>query len=171
MEIYINLLKEKDAEELFIFESVNRRFFEKSVPSRGENYYIFENFLKQHRALLKEQKEGISYFYLIRDISDSIVGRINLVDIDREKKLGYLGYRVGEAYIGRGIANQAVKLLIKESERSDILEIHAKPTSFNKPSQSVLGKNNFIITDHREEEIDFNGQKGYFIHYIRKNGM
>lgn len=166
MKIHIDLLKEKDAKALFKFEIENRVFFEKSVPSRGEEYYIFENFFSNHRALLKEQKEGISYFYLIKDVTDSIVGRINLVDFDRERKLGHLGYRVGAEYTGKGIANQAVRILTKESETYDIIEIHAKTTSLNIASQKVLEKNNFKRTNFESK-----AEKDRFIHYIWKKGM
>lgn len=65
MEIFIDRLNERDAEELFTFECNNRRFFEQTVPSRGDDYYTFETFKNRHRELLKEQEENILYFYLI----------------------------------------------------------------------------------------------------------
>lgn len=68
------------------------------VPGRGSNYYVYEYFQKQLAELLKEQTEGISYFHLIRNTEKEIVGRINLVDVDKEKRIGSLGYRVGEGF-------------------------------------------------------------------------
>ncbi|ENQ3105260.1 GNAT family N-acetyltransferase [Bacillus cereus] len=163
MELYIEKLKEQDAEELFAFECSNRDFFEKTVPSRGEDYYIFETFQKIFYELLQEQFEGISYFHLIRNHEGTIVGRINLVDIEKDKELGYLGYRIGEKYVGRGIATKSVKLLLEEAENYHVTEIHAKTTMDNIASQKVLEKSYFsrIPMDTNIDQTDF-------IHYVWK---
>lgn len=166
MNYYIELVKEQDAQALFQFEYNNRTFFEKMVPSRGEDY--FNHFSERHSQLLKEQSEGISYFYLIRNAIGEIAGRINLVDIDWENHAGSLGYRVGEAFTGKGVASSAVKLLLKEMEKSNITEIHAKTTTHNIPSQKVLEKNDFERTSISTDEIEFNGEKVKFVHYIWK---
>lgn len=166
MKIYIELMKEQDATDLFKFERDNRIFFEKMVPSRGEDYYIFKKFKDRHSELLKEQEEGLSYFYLIRNSFNLIVGRINLVDLKKDEKCGYVGYRVGESYTGKGIANNALKLLLKEVEKYDILVLHGKTTSNNVVSQKVLEKNHFKQKHIKYEEFESNGRKERFIHYI-----
>jgi len=113
MDIYIERLQVTDAEGLYKFELENRAFFEETVPTRGDEYYNPEIFKKRHEALLEEQAQGRSYFYLIKDQDSSILGRINLVDIDRFFKIGHLGYRVGQEHAGKGIANKALKILIE----------------------------------------------------------
>ncbi|WP_347232258.1 hypothetical protein [Halobacillus litoralis] len=50
MEITMDKLKIDDAQDLFDFESENRAFFEKMVPSRGEDYYNFETFMVRHNV-------------------------------------------------------------------------------------------------------------------------
>lgn len=112
MEISIICLQERDAEELFEFEKNNRLFFEQMVPGRGEDYYNFETFKIRHRELLTEQQENKSKFYLIRDNAGSIIGRINLVDIDTTNDIAEVGYRVGQEYGGKGIGAKALKLLL-----------------------------------------------------------
>ncbi|MGG0186627.1 GNAT family N-acetyltransferase [Bacillus rhizoplanae] len=166
MEVYIEKLKEQDAEELFAFECSNRAFFEKMVSSRGEDYYTYETFQKIFYELLKEQFEGISYFHLIRNQAGAIVGRINLIDIEKDKELGYLGYRLGEKYVGRGIATKAVKLLLDEATNYHVTEIHAKTTNNNFASQKVLEKNHFLCISIDENTAELHGQKINFIHYI-----
>ncbi|HDX9579927.1 TPA: GNAT family N-acetyltransferase [Bacillus pseudomycoides] len=161
MELYIEKLKEQDTEELFAFECNNRAFFEKTVPSRGDDYYIFETFQKIFDELLREQFEGISYFHLIRNHEGTIVGRINLVDIEKEKELGYLGYRIGEKYAGRGVATKSVTLLLDEAANYHVTEIHAKTTIDNIASQKVLEKSNFSRIS-----IDENAYQTDFIHYV-----
>ncbi|MDI2588820.1 GNAT family N-acetyltransferase [Psychrobacillus sp. NEAU-3TGS] len=169
MDISIEKLKKQDAEELYNFESDNRTYFEKSVPSRGEEYYDFETFQKRHRDLLEEQEKGISYYYLIKDQTESIVGRMNLTDIDRIESRGQVGYRIGEIHTGKGIANKALKLLLIEVLKENIKEVYAKTTSNNIASQKVLEKNGFIQVSKSNEEFMMNNQNVKFVHFIWSN--
>lgn len=169
MDISIEKLHKQDAEELFNFESENRAYFEKNVPSRGEAYYNFETFQKRHKDLLEEQEKGISYFYLIKDKTGSIVGRMNLVDIDRNKSIGHIGYRVGEIHTGKGIANKALKLLLMKVSTENIKQVQAKTTSNNIASQKVLEKNGFKQVPTSNEEFIMNGQNLKFVYYVWSN--
>ena len=164
MEITINLLKEEDAEELFGFECDNRMFFENMVPSRGADYYNYKMFRIRHKELLTEQRAGISQFYLIRNYFGRIVGRINLVDIDQNAGIAHVGFRVGEQYVGQGVAIQALKLLL--NMKSSVTKIHGKTTTNNIASQKVMEKNGFEKVSISDQEIDMNGQKLKFINYI-----
>ncbi len=94
--ISIEKLSIQDAASLFQFEVYNRAFFEKSVPSRGDAYYQYDHFLRGLQALLDEQAQGISFFGLIKNSQGDILGRMNLVDIEKDEGIGHLGYRVGE---------------------------------------------------------------------------
>ena len=164
MDIFIEKLDVTDTEDLFNFEVENRIFFEEMVPTRGEEYYNLATFNKRHEALIEEQVMGSSYYYLIKD-KDSlkILGRINIVDID--KKIGYLGYRVGQAYTGKGIASKALKLLLAIVSDNEINQIRAKTTTNNIASQRVLDKNGFKRMSTSNEEVKLNGQSLSFIYY------
>lgn len=164
MEISIICLQERDAEELFEFEKNNRLFFEQMVPGRGEDYYNFETFKIRHRELLTEQQENKSKFYLIKDNSGSIVGRINLVDIDTTNEIAEVGYRVGQEYGGKGIAARALKLLLETEIR--VKKIKAKTTTNNIASQRVLEKNGFKQLSISDNKFEMNGKKLQFIDYM-----
>ncbi|MGE7694950.1 GNAT family N-acetyltransferase [Lysinibacillus sp. NPDC094177] len=164
MGISINSLQERDAEELYRFEKSNRQFFEQMVPSRGEDYYNFETFKIRHIELLAEQQEGKSKFYLIRDNSGNIIGRINLVDIDTKNDIAEVGYRVGQEYGGKGIGAKALKLLL-ETEIS-VKKIKAKTTMNNIGSQRVLEKNGFKQVCIDGDEFEMNGQQLQFVDYL-----
>ncbi|MFJ8089378.1 GNAT family N-acetyltransferase [Lysinibacillus sp. NPDC095746] len=164
MEISIICLQERDAEELFEFEKNNRLFFEQMVPGRGEDYYNFETFKIRHRELLTEQQENKSKFYLIRDNSGSIVGRINLVDMDTANEIAEVGYRVGQEYGGKGIAARALKLLLETEIR--VKKIKAKTTTNNIASQRVLEKNGFKQLSISDNKFEMNGKKLQFIDYM-----
>lgn len=165
MDVFIEKLHVTDAEDLFNFEVENRTFFEEMVPTRGDEYYNFEAFKKRHETLLKEQVIGSSYFYLIKDKHNSILGRINLVDIDKHKKIGYLGYRVGQVHTGKGIANKALKLLVEIISDEDVKQIKATTTTNNVASQRILEKNGFERIGISNEKFEMNNQKLNFIYY------
>lgn len=135
------------------------------VPTRGDEYYNPEYFKKRHETLLEEQVKGSSYFYLIKDKDSSILGRINLVDIDESDKIGYLGYRVGQAYTGKGIANKALKILVDTITNEDVKQIKAKTTTNNLASQRILEKNGFERIGISSEAFEMNGQRLSFVYY------
>lgn len=166
MEVLIDMLQEKDAEELFKFEHDNRAYFEEMVPSRGEAYYNFESFKIRHKELLEEQDDGMCYFYLIRERYGAIIGRVNLVDIDNAERVAHVGYRIGKKDTGKGVANRALSLLLAEAPQIGLMQIYAKTTSNNIASQKVLEKNGFKQTSIGDEVIKMNGLKLRFVHYI-----
>ncbi len=163
--IIINKIKYTDAHALFEFEKTNQTFFELMVPPRDGEYYNYQHFKKIHQSLLNEQENGLSYFFLIRDLTDSIVGRINLVDINQEERIGHLGYRIGQDHVGKGIASQAVSLLIKEAKQLGINCIKAKTTSNNIASQKVMEKNHFTYLSADQCFFEMNGEQVYFVYY------
>ena len=44
MKIQLKACTALDAEELYVFELKNRTYFEQSIPSRGDDYYMPEIF-------------------------------------------------------------------------------------------------------------------------------
>ncbi|MDX8364700.1 GNAT family N-acetyltransferase [Cytobacillus sp. IB215665] len=169
MDILIEKLDVTDAENLYKFELQNRNFFEEMVPGRGDDYYKPDVFNRRHETLLEEQARGCSYFYLIKSTDRSIVGRINLVDIDKSQKIGHLGYRVGQRYTGKGVAKKALQLLLETLTDRDITQVKAKTTTNNIASQKVLEINGFEHTESYDEEFEMNGQKLKFVYYTWTN--
>ncbi|MBD8006810.1 GNAT family N-acetyltransferase [Bacillus norwichensis] len=166
MNLSLEKLRIEDSRALFEFELNNKTYFEKTVPPRGDEYYHFDVFLNQLDSLIDEQNHGISNFYLIKDINHSIVGRMNLVDIEKAQATGHLGYRVGQLYAGKGIASRALKLLLEQvSEEGIVKQVKAKTTTNNIASQRVLEKNGFERLDISDDTIHFNGVSVRFINY------
>ncbi|CAM3997785.1 GNAT family N-acetyltransferase [Lederbergia lenta] len=169
MDILIEKLQITDAEDLYKFELTNRIFFEEMVPTRGDDYFKPEIFRKRVEELLDEQAEGSSYFYLIKDENDSILGRINLIDINISQRIGYLGYRVGQVHTGKGVANKALSLLLETVIDQDIMQIKAKTTTNNIASQKILEKNGFQHIETSDKEFEMNGKKLRFVYYTWTN--
>ena len=166
MSIFIEKLQMNDLEILYKFEIENQAFFEKTVPSRGDAYYQFENFKEIYTCLLEEQVAKASYFYLIKNEHGDILGRINLTDINKSQKTGSLGYRIGRASSGKGIAQKALHLLIKQAKSLGVETIRAKTTDNNLASQKVLTNHNFEEIKINDETVELNGVTRTFVHYI-----
>ncbi|SDC23690.1 ribosomal-protein-alanine N-acetyltransferase [Pelagirhabdus alkalitolerans] len=166
MKVELEQLQEADARSLYEFECKNRSYFETMVPSRGDDYYGFESFKKRHSTLLDEQAKGEGLYYLIKNAEGLILGRMNLVDIDDDVQLAYIGYRVGEEYTGKGIANEALKLLLGAVGEIGIKQISAKTTTHNIGSQKVLEKNGFEYVSTSDAEFMMNGLNLKFIYYM-----
>ncbi|MGE8207648.1 GNAT family N-acetyltransferase [Heyndrickxia sp. NPDC080065] len=167
MELLVEKLSKSDANVLFEFERENKDFFEKSVPPRSNDYYDFNKFLIILDSLIDEQNKGDSYFYLIKNVEGSILGRINIVDIDRTNGHGYLGYRIGSSYTRKGIASQALNILKEMLIREkSITQLSAKTTTDNVGSQKVLEKNGFKVVNPHNHSINEIDDENYdFIYY------
>lgn len=87
------------------------------------------------------------------------------MDIDESDKIGYLGYRVGKAHTGKGIANKALKILVETVTNEDVKQIKAKTTTNNIASQRILEKNGFERIGTSSEEFEMNGQRLSFVYY------
>ncbi|WOV87236.1 GNAT family N-acetyltransferase [Sporosarcina oncorhynchi] len=166
MDIFIEKLNRLDAEDLYKFEVENRAFFEEMVPTRGDDYYMPEIFKFRHERLLEEQAEEISCFYLIKDEDGSILGRINVVDMDESREVASLGYRVGKAHLGKGVAKKALRLLLETVKEHGVKQVNAKTTTTNIASQKVLERNGFEQIKTGDEEFEMNGQKVKFVTYF-----
>ncbi|MFJ7933793.1 GNAT family N-acetyltransferase [Sporosarcina sp. NPDC096371] len=166
MDIFLEKLHLADAEQLFAFELDNRTYFEEMVPTRGNDYYNFDFFKSRHESLLEEQDQGSSCFYLIKDKDASILGRMNVVDIEEPQGVGHLGYRVGQIHTGKGIAHKALKILIeKVVEEGRIKQLRAQTTTNNIASQKVLEKNGFEMIGTSDETFEMNNQQLTFVYY------
>lgn len=165
MDIYIEKLQQQDFDKLYRFESENRAFFERMVPGRGDEYFQYETFLGLQKTLLEEQAFGSSHFYLVKNDLGEIVGRINAVDLNHIGRSAQIGYRVGEAFCGKGVANRALQLLIKELPVLNIGKLYAKTTITNIASQKVLENNGFKKVVSEEAPLELNGEMVRFVHY------
>lgn len=73
--------------ELLTFERDNREYFAEWVQDRGDDYFL--QFQARHQLLLDEQSAGGCFFFVVRDETNRMVGRVNLVDVgDGSPSLG-----------------------------------------------------------------------------------
>ena len=166
MTIQLTALRKADEEALLAFETENRAYFERSVPGRGEAYYDPETFAVRHQALLDEQDRGEGYFFLIRNGEGVIIGRINAFDLEMDTCS--VGYRVGEAHAGKGVAKEAMRQFLIYLCEHRFREVYAKTVANNIASQRILQKNGFKKTGTGDEGGLLNGAYSVFVYFKKQ---
>ena len=93
---------------------------------------------------LKENEDPQLTFGILAD--DHICGVIGLeIQKDIYRKSAELGYWIGEPFWGKGIATEAVRLIVKHGfEKIGIERIYAAAFDYNVGSMRVLEKNSFV---------------------------
>ena len=168
--ITIHLLTIHDAEELLAFELENRAYWSQFVPDRGDDYYHLANMQATIDAFVQEQEQGLLYMHLIRTPEGRIAGRVNLYDITRgARPEAELGYRIGEAYGGKGYATEAVRLALEAAFTTyRLARVRAAALAGNLASQRVLLKNGFTETGRTPRAVEFRGEWHDFVHFIKE---
>ena len=164
----IRLLEESDSKDLLQFELENRRYFAASVSDRGDDY--FSNFQTLLAERIEEQERGQCRYYLVRNSSGDIVGRVNLRNIEMQAncRTASLGYRIGERFCQKGYATLAVSLLCEKAKcELNIDQLTAMVSVQNPGSQRVLEKSGFLVTDGTPTHFVSNGKTVDAIHYIK----
>jgi ribosomal-protein-alanine N-acetyltransferase len=124
------------------FETLNREYFAKSVPDRGDDF--FANYPARHAALLAMQEAGTDIFHVLVDGQGTIGGRVNLVYIEHGE--AELGFRIGQDFAGRGLATSAVRQVIELAGTSyGLHRLRASAKMDNHGSRTVLLRNGFTI--------------------------
>jgi [ribosomal protein S5]-alanine N-acetyltransferase len=155
----IELVEQSHGEELLSFELENRSFFEAMVPPRGDNYYEAGNFKSILKEIVEEQEKGLLYMYIIRNETNELVGRVNLVSVVRGIfNKAELGFRIGQRFNRKGYAVRAVKLVLEDAiSKYKLHRIEAGTSLENIGSQIILIKNGFQFTGRYSKYINING--------------
>jgi ribosomal-protein-alanine N-acetyltransferase len=155
----LHLVSAHDAAEIIAFEQENRAFFAQSVPDRGDDYFVPANMERFLAEIEAEQERGECYLYLVRDEAGELVGRVNLVDVERgARPSASIGYRVGARHAGKRYASEAVRLALAEAAGLGIVTVRAMTTVENVGSQIVLLRNGFQFAERRPQHLDVNGK-------------
>jgi len=166
--IELEALDLKNAQDVYDFEVENRAYFEKYLPSRGEDYYDFEKYNDIIQAIIAEQGRGECLMYVIRDKAGKTAGRVNFSSIQNDPvKTAELGYRIGLAHTGKGIATKAVQLALQLAENHNLQKITAGTATENIASQKVLEKNGFSLIGKTENYMEQNGKSIDSFTYVK----
>ncbi|GAA4460242.1 GNAT family N-acetyltransferase [Phytohabitans houttuyneae] len=124
------------------FETANRAYFAASVPDRGDGF--FAGYPARHAALLAMQAAGTDRFHLLVTDAGEIAGRFNLTSIAGGE--AEVGYRVAEAFAGRGAATDGVRQLCELARSAyGLRRLRADTSPDNHASRAVLLRNDFTF--------------------------
>lgn len=164
---FLQTFLEQDAKELSSLLARNKYFWSTYEPIHREEFYTEE-------AQYKKIIEGLQLMSLKREFSFGIydqqtkklIGHISLYAV---KKLPYssafVGYSMDEAYTGRGIATEAVTLVVQFAFRQlDLHRVEAYVAPSNLPSRRVIEKSGFVQEGLLRELLFINGK--WIDHYM-----
>lgn len=77
--VSIQLGMEQGTEDILPFEEENKDFFERYAPSRGASYFKLETVRQILQVAVEEQRQDLSYMYLVRNAERELVGKAQLV--------------------------------------------------------------------------------------------
>lgn len=94
------------------------------------------------------------------EVDGEVVGNIGIHPQQDVNRLNAeLGYFIGEEHWGKGIATEAIKLMVRYAfDHFDLQRIFARPFGTNIASQKVLQKAGFILEARIPEILIKNGQ-------------
>lgn len=155
-----------DRDELLAFELSNRQFFERWINARPAQYYSRDGVAAAIALAQQEAEQDCAYQYLVRE-NGKLVARVNLTQVKRAHyHSATLGYRVGAADNGRGIARQAVGLLLQLAfQELALARVEATCRPENPASIHVLRSNGFSQFGHARRAFELDGQWFDLLHF------
>lgn len=112
------------------------------------------DYVKRHK-----DKSDELFFAICLKENDEHVGNIKLGPINYYHRTADISYFIGESsYWGRGIASEAIKLVLKFGFMAlDLKKIRAGTYMSNKGSQAVLKKNGFVLEGRLRQHVSTMG--------------
>ncbi|MEJ6004555.1 GNAT family protein [Paucibacter sp. AS339] len=158
-----------DAVDLLRFELENRAWFEQHVEPRLTTFFSSEGVNAHIAELLELHARGEFHPFVLIDSAGRIVGRANLKAIDSARGSAELGYRVGQNYVGKGLASFAVgELLQQATQRWHLRQLEAFVSEANQASARVLLKHDFVRAELQPGLARVQGQTQDCWRYVRE---
>lgn len=142
--LILKKIEKEDVQELFAIYS-NDKVFEFCGIIPKHNIETVDNMIG-HFERDYNKKSRIKLGIFLKNESNKLVGIIEVMDVNPKVNMVTIGYFLAEEYWAKGIASDAVSVLIKFLfETVDINRIHAEVMPANKASMRVLFKNGFTM--------------------------
>lgn len=103
---------------------------------------------------LNENKRPATNFAI--EANEALAGGCGMMLMeDVYRHTAEIGYWIAEPFWGKGIATEAVKILIEKiiNDQPEIIRVFAKPYGHNKASMKVLEKNGFYLEAIRKKAL------------------
>jgi ribosomal-protein-alanine N-acetyltransferase len=141
----IRTLQVEDTAALLAFELHNREWFEQYVLPRSDSVYSYDGMSAHVDTCMRDHAIGTMHPCIILDANGRIAGRANLKDIDAQAGTSEIGYRIGQEYVGKGVATEALKYMMALAyEEWCLARLFARVSTENPASARVLEKCGFV---------------------------
>jgi RimJ/RimL family protein N-acetyltransferase len=145
--IWLRAWKNEDAQSLASI--ANNRNIWNNLRDQLPNPYTVKD-AQDWIAHCKEQKPVINFAIIYNEQVAGSIGCVPKTDVYR--KSIEIGYFIGEHFWGKGIATEAVRILLDYiSTHFDVVRIYAEVFAHNKASMRVLQKNGFCLESIRRK--------------------
>jgi ribosomal-protein-serine acetyltransferase len=135
----LRLLKEEDAEELFLRNDQNRGHLRQWMPWLDETKSASDtlNFI---RRSLVAATAGTQYHYAFL-LDGELIGVVAFNEIDKMDRCATIGYWLAKSKMGKGYMTAAVKALMdKGFQQLELNRIQLRVATSNYPSQAVCDR-------------------------------
>ncbi|ATA89700.1 GNAT family N-acetyltransferase [Capnocytophaga stomatis] len=143
-EIYLELVKLSDADEIFNTIDSQREYLGEWLPfvSFIKSVADEENFIKSALETMEQTKE---YIFCIRK-EGNFVGLISFIKTDKLNQKTEIGYWISKDYQKQGIATQATKRMCEFAfAEMEMNRVQIRCAVGNIPSKSIPKRLNFIF--------------------------
>jgi len=135
----LRLVREEDAEEMFLRVDQNREHLRQWMPWLDETRSSFDTFNFVRRSL-QGATTGTLFSYALR-LDGELVGVVAFNSIEKINHCATLGYWLAKSQTGKGYMTAAVKALIDEGfQHLELNRIQARVGTANYPSQAVCDR-------------------------------
>ncbi len=108
--------------------------------------YSEKDALKYIKECQKKRQRGEAYQFCIISEDNQLVGGIGIFSIDKKNKNAEIGYWIAKDYWGKGIATEAVSLMLDFGfSELNLHRVYARVLGENIGSQKVLEKSGFTF--------------------------
>ena len=148
------LLRKPSTEDETVFVSTMRNSRDFHFP-----FITAPTTSEEFQTYLHKSEQGSEQYYLALNDSQQIIGVFNVSGIIRGVfKSAYLGYYASVEYAGKGLMNQALKLVLKEIFTTlDLHRIEANIQPTNTASIKLATKNGFFKEGFSPRYLKING--------------
>ncbi len=137
----------EDAQPLAIIAN-NRNIWNNLRDQLPHPYTVMD--AMQWVAHSKEQDPAVNFAVIYNGEVAGSIGCVTKDDVYRKSM--EIGYFIGENFWGKGIATEAVKLLLEYIQlRFDVIRVYAEVFEHNKASMKALQKNGFYLEGIRRK--------------------
>jgi len=155
-----------DVTPLLAFELENRAHFEQWIHARGQHFYAEAAVRASITTAIQHREHDQAYSWLVWQ-DNCIAGRVNLTGVMRAYfNRAILGYRIGHAFQGRGLATRAVALVLKQAfDELGLWRIEANVRLDNVASLRVLERNGFRRFGQSRDSFHLAGRWFDLVHF------